>query len=116
MPAAYRSSESLEAKTLGQEFSDVAFLVAVRALIENDRVRAELVDDLAACAARRAGNVLSIRHGNSEDSKSRTRLRDCAEDCSAFSTVRHSIRRVFDVAAGKNVAFGCENCGSDFEI
>jgi hypothetical protein len=78
--------------------------IPLGALVHDGCARAELVDDLAARAARRAGNVLRVRHGDGTNLDLRSFFGDGLEDGGALGAVRQAVRRVLDVASGVDVA------------
>src|SRR5271156_2703190 len=109
MGIAKHSEGSLEAKALRQKIGDETLLRPFFALIEDDGTRPELVDDLATGAAGRAWNaVIAIRrgdHGNGLNLKFWAVFSDGRKNCGTLGAVRHSVRRILDVAARKDSAF-----------
>ena len=76
-------------------------------------VGAEFIDDLAARTARRTSNVLVVHDGDGADLDFGTELRDGRKNRRTLGAVRHSVRGVFHIATGKDLAVRQQNGGAD---
>ena len=93
---------SPESKALRQKIGDVAFRVALVALIKHDRLRPEFINDLPASATRRAGHVLRVGYCDGEISSfgpfaAPPKRSPCARHSSSFhkKNFRHCIPQKF---------------------
>src|SRR5438067_11479730 len=93
-----RWRNSLQAESFRQEFGDAGFLPTLSGGKEDDCLRTEFVNHLAASAAGSAGYVLGVDHRNRADFELRSRRGHCRKDRGTFGTVGHSIGGVSHVA------------------
>src|ERR1700690_4542205 len=107
---------SPESKALRQEFSDAALRVTVLAQIKHNRLWAKLVNHLTASATRRAWHVLSVRYSDRHNLKRRTFRSDRRKNRCPLRAIRHSIRRIFNIAARKNISLGSKNRRAHLEV
>jgi len=84
----------------------VSLFWAAGAVKENGRIRAELVDYLAASTTGRAGHSSIIRDRNRLDFDFGSEFSDCREDRRPFGTVGHTVRRVLHVTTRIDFAVG----------
>lgn len=94
----------------------MTFLPTVRGLVEDNRIRTEFINDLAACAAGRAWHALVIHYSDCADIQPSTGLRDRRKDGSALGAVGHPVGRILHIAAGEDFTFGRQECGTDAKI
>src|ERR1700722_8605688 len=94
--------DSLEAESFRKQLRDVGLLWSGGPLEKDGRVGTELVDHLAAGAARGAGDAVIIGDGDGTNLDLRAQCGHCGKNRSALGAVRHAIRSIFHVAAGKD--------------
>ena len=94
----------------------MGLLPAFCAWEKDDRLRTELVDDLAARAAGRARYSAVIHYCNGANVQLWTVGRDGGKDRRALGAIGHSVRSVFDVAAGEDFTSGGKDSGPDAEF
>src|SRR5437868_3561535 len=92
-----RWRNSLQAESFRQEFGDAGFLPALSGGKEDDCLRTEFVNHLAASAAGSAGYVLGD-HRNRADFELRSRVGDGGKNRGTLGAIGHSIGGVFHVA------------------
>src|SRR5208282_6464989 len=84
------------------------------ALVEDDGARPELIDDLAAGAARGARNSVVVfvgdgGHGDGANLEFRPGLGDSGKDRGTLGAVGQSVRSILDVASHEDLAFCSED-------
>ena len=77
---------------------------------------AELVDDLAACAAGGAGDALVVDDGDGANFDFGAEFCHGGEDCSALGAVGEAVGGVLNVAASEEFALGRQEGGADAEV
>src|ERR1700756_776137 len=96
------STRSLEAESFRKKFGDVRLFRASRALKKYRGIRPELVNHLPACTTGRARYPMIIRYSNGFDFNFRTEFCDSRKDCRPLRAIRHSVRGILHITAGKN--------------
>src|SRR6516165_10391542 len=94
-------SGSLEAESFWKKFGNVRLRGTIDAFEEHRCIGPELVDHLPARTARRARHSTIVRHSDGLDFDLRSQFSHGREDRRALGTVRHAIRSILHIAAGK---------------
>ena len=94
----------------------MTFFPTLRALEIDGRVRAELVDHLAAGPARRARHSMVVDNCNGADFDLRSEFGDRRKNGRTLGAIRHPVRSILHIASGEGRTVGEKNRRSNLKL